>query len=97
MPFEKGNQAAAGRAPDRPWRDMLMLALKERAGKGKTDPQRLRKVADAVVEAAMNGDMTAAREIGDRLDGKATQVVAGNNDGEPVKHTIEVVYVKPHD
>lgn len=74
---------------------MLLLALKERAGNGKTDPQRLRKVADAVVEAAMNGDMAAAREIGDRLDGKATQVVAGNNSGDPIAHSVELVFVKP--
>lgn len=96
MPFEKGNRAnPGGRPADRPWRDALLIALKERTGKTKADPQRLRKVADAVVEAAMLGDMVAAREIGDRLDGKPTQILGGDPAGGPVKHSVEVTFVKP--
>ena len=97
MSFQKGQSGnPGGRPAERPWRDALMLALKERTGKAKTDPQRLRKVAEAVVAAAIDGDMQAAREIGDRLDGKATQVMAGDADGGPVKHSVEVTFVKPH-
>lgn len=74
---------------------MLLLALKERIGKGKADPQKLRKVAEAVVDAAIAGDMAAAREIGDRLDGKAAQVVGGDPVGGPVEHSVKVIFVKP--
>lgn len=95
MAFEKGNRAnPGGRPSERPWRDMLALALNERTGKKKTDPKRLRRVADAVVKAAMSGDMQAAKEIGDRLDGKPTTVVAGDNSGGPIVHTVKVEFVE---
>lgn len=37
--------------------------------------QRLDLIADKVAESALAGDMVAAKEIGDRLDGKATQQI----------------------
>ncbi len=37
--------------------------------------QRLDLIAEKVAEAAMAGDDKAYREIGDRLDGKATQQI----------------------
>lgn len=95
MAFPKGQSGnPGGRPSERPWREALLLALNERTGKKKTDPKKLRKVADAVVAAAIDGDVTAAREIGDRLDGKPTQAITGA-EGGPVEHIIEVVYVKP--
>lgn len=48
-----------------------MLAVRRRASKD--GPQFLEKIADAVVLAASQGDMQAAKEIGDRLDGKPRQ------------------------
>lgn len=35
------------------------------------DPQKLRAIAEALYNKAAEGDIQAAREIGDRLDGKA--------------------------
>jgi hypothetical protein len=96
MAFQKGQSGnPGGRPSERPWRDALLLALNERAGKKKTDPKKLRKVADAVVAAAIEGDVTAAREIGDRLDGKPTQVLSGV-DGGPIQHSVKVAFVKPN-
>lgn len=37
--------------------------------------KKLRKIAQAVVNAAIAGDMQAAKEIGDRLDGKPRQEI----------------------
>jgi hypothetical protein len=55
---------------DKPWTDALRAAVTEADGVG---VKRLRRIADACVNAAMNGDMQAVREIGDRLDGKPAQ------------------------
>ena len=56
---------------DRPWRAALMLELSERVA-GAGSPQKLRRLAKVVVNAALAGDMVAAREIADRVDGKAS-------------------------
>ena len=49
------------------------------------DAQRLRQIAEALLIKASEGDMTAIKELGDRLDGKALQEnkVTGDSD-EPV-------------
>lgn len=41
-----------------------------------SDPQRLRKIAEALLDKAESGDLAAIKELGDRLDGKAAQSVA---------------------
>lgn len=95
MPFQKGQSGnPQGRPNERPWRDMLMLALNERTGEGKADPKKLRRVAEAVVDAAMKGDMQAAKEIGDRLDGKPSQAITGP-DGGSLLQSLTVTYVSP--
>lgn len=54
---------------DKPFRDALRTAISEADG----DFKKLRRVADALIEKAMSGDVAAIREIGDRLDGKPAQ------------------------
>lgn len=47
------------------------------------DPQKLRRIAEALYDKAAEGDIAAAREIGDRLDGKANATVdITHHDGE---------------
>ena len=58
---------------DKPWRDALDKAVKEREGKGK--PHQLERIANACVKQALKGDLAAIKEIGDRLDGRAVQGV----------------------
>lgn len=75
------NEPSRGSKPDKLMRDALMLALKREAiGADGQPTKRLNKVAEAVVEAAIGGDMAAAKEIFDRIDGKVPQAIAGADD-----------------
>jgi uncharacterized membrane protein len=72
MAFQKGNKAnPKGQIRDKVWYNALRSALHD------IDPTTKRKnllmIADAVIAAAKAGDMTAAKEIGDRMDGKPQQ------------------------
>lgn len=79
------SRAARGRskpgAIDKPWKDALALALNERDAEG---VKMLRRVAEACVKAAIDGDVAAMKEIGDRMDGKATQPIDVSGDGMTV-------------
>lgn len=59
-----------GGKKDKLWRDALMVAIKRTDSEGRV---MLAKIAQKVVEAAVEGDMSAIKEIGDRIDGKAPQ------------------------
>lgn len=82
MPFEKGNQLAKGRKSSKDFSDMLRIAVKSARKKG---PSNLRKVADALVERAIDGDVPAIREIADRLEGKVSQQVDLNGE---IDHSV---------
>lgn len=60
---------------------------------GEGDAKKLRRLAVAVVDAAIAGDMQAAKEIGDRLDGKPIQAIVGDSDADPINvvNRIEIV------
>lgn len=77
-------QAQNGPKADKLWRQALMLEVHALAADKKTN--RLRLVARAVIQQAMKGDIAAAKEIGDRLDGKSVAIhqVAGEGGG-PIK------------
>ena len=72
--------ATSGGQPDnhnsgknKPWADALRKAL------AVTDPIKRRKklflTAEALVDKALEGDVSALKEIGDRMDGKARQSI----------------------
>lgn len=76
MPFEKGNQA---RAKDRIWLAAIDKALEKRGGQlGRMGA--LVELADKLLDKVQEGDISAIRELGDRLEGKPKQQldVAGN-------------------
>ena len=54
------------------------------------DGQKIRAIAEALVEKAASGDVSAIKELGDRVDGKALQEnkLTGDSD-EPI--TIKIV------
>ncbi len=85
MAFAKGESGnPGGRPKEKPWADALRAALSELDADG---VKKLRKVAQAMVNKALDGDVSAIREIGDRLDGKAVQAIA-SEDGGPLQIQI---------
>jgi len=67
--FKKGQSGnPAGRGSDKPWK----RALERHAAQ---NPDKLARLAAATFDKAIEGDMAATREIGDRLDGKPAQAI----------------------
>lgn len=81
-----GVKGRSGPKQEKPWRDALLKAVSKRAQKD--GPQFLERVADAVVAAAVTGDMQAAKEIGDRLDGKPRQEMDIQQEAHSFVHVI---------
>lgn len=96
MPFKKGQSGNPhGSGTEKVWRDAVLLAVNDKEGKGKDARKKLRALAEALVEKGLAGDVGAIKEIGDRLDGKAAQVVAGDENGGPIRHKVTVEFVEP--
>lgn len=77
-----GNRNGAGNIKAKIWTDAIRKALLEKE-KGK--PQRLMRLAHALLDKAEAGDVTALKEFGDRIEGKpvqATEITGAN--GSPV-------------
>ena len=66
----------------REWRDALRNAMAHRADGDYR--KTLLKIAANVVDQALSGDKDAIREIAERTDGKATVVLAGDDERPPV-------------
>jgi hypothetical protein len=86
----------SGRA-DKPIRDAILAALEReisvRKGGKAVRTRRLAVIADMLVSLAADGNLTAIKEICDRIDGKATQPVAGDKDNPlidvtAIKHAL---------
>ena len=97
----KGNVADKnGRTMKRPWaRQALLVALSAETldGSGRKT-KKLRIIIDRLVNAAMSGEPWAIKEVLDRVDGKATQLLGSDPDnplpeGQSVG-TLIVEYVK---
>jgi len=58
----------------------------------------MQRIADALIAKALEGDMQAIKEIGDRLDGKAKQQIdLGGQDDNPILTAIEVKLIRPNE
>lgn len=78
-----GNKfAARGRV----WRDAIDRAMEIRGAGDRM--AALNELAAKLIEKAAEGDMSALKELGDRLDGKSVQPVAGADGEPPVKMEI---------
>lgn len=84
MPFEPGNKAAVGADHKKP----RIITQKLIAELQHADGARLQKVVQALVTQAEGGDVTAIREIMDRVEGKPTQPIGGDAD-QPFKLVVE--------
>lgn len=77
MPAPYGNQNAA---KAKRWLDALNKALARYSDDKVTAGQALDKIAERVVVQALLGDKEAWQEIGNRLDGKVSQPISGDED-----------------
>jgi hypothetical protein len=66
---------------NRLWADTLKRALMQ------ADGDKIRAIAEALIEKAASGDVSAIRELGDRVDGKPTQQI-----DQTTEHSGEVTY-----
>jgi len=65
---------------DKAWRDAIRVAVLRAAA----DPKQGRKLnalADRLVDAGLEGDVAALKEIGDRLDGRVPQAFTDKDGG----------------
>ena len=92
MPFEKGHKLATGGKPKtKIFTDQLKLVLNEDDGPSKK--KKLRRVAEKLVAAALEGEGWAIKEIADRVEGKPAQVVQGDEDAPLFPQVIKVEIV----
>lgn len=73
------------------FKDALILAVKRTDG----DQSKLARIADALVEKALTGDVPACNAVADRLDGKPTQPIGGDEDAAPIIHEIRRTLIDP--
>ena len=74
----------------KPFRDALMLELSA-AGE---DSHALRKIARALMNEAAGGNIVAAKELADRVDGKVAQALIGGDDEDTQLQITVVNYTK---
>lgn len=75
-----GNKNAS---KNKPWADSIRKRLTQR--------KDLDNLADVMIDAALQGDMQAMKEIGDRMDGKPKQQTEVTGaDGEPLRTEIVI-------
>lgn len=72
-----------GAKSDKLWRNAILLAVHRETKDNGRKTNYLTRLAAQLVNKAEAGDVTALREIGDRLDGKAAQsLLLGNEDAD---------------
>lgn len=77
----EGNQNSSKN--NRLWAETIKRAVTQ------SDSERLRRIAEALLVKAEDGDMSAIKELGDRLDGKASQAIEASISGElEVNHAL---------
>lgn len=74
---------------NRPWAEAVNRALLA------NDGQKLRALADKLIDRALEGDVSALKEIGDRVDGKPAQMLIGDADNPLVFQEVVRAIVDP--
>lgn len=82
MPFEPGKSGNPLGPPkkEKSFANMLRIAISEASKDG--TGTKLRKVAEKLVDVALEGDVSAIKEIADRLDGKVAQAITGGDEND---------------
>lgn len=97
MPFEKGQSGnPGGRPKTKPFKDALLLEAKAAENGQVCEAPRgsLRWNARKLLE---QGDVPSIRELADRLDGKPTQAIVGDDDAPPISVVTRVRLLGPDD
>jgi hypothetical protein len=75
---------------NRLWAETLRRAVIQ------SDAERLRMIAEALLDKAASGDVSAIKELGDRLDGKAVATTELTGlDGSDLPLSIGIRFVEP--
>jgi hypothetical protein len=80
MAAAEGNEYSS--VNNRLWANTLRRAIVQ------GDGERLRRIAERLLDKAEEGDLGAIKEVGDRIDGKAAQAIVGADGGDLVIKTI---------
>jgi len=83
---QPGNQNAS--KENREYRAALMRTVKQYEGRGISRGDALNKVTEKLLELALDGELPAIKELGDRVDGKPAQAIHGE-EGQPPVITFE--------
>jgi hypothetical protein len=73
---------------DKPFRDALRLEIMRKGA------DKLRRSARALIDKAMEGDVSAIKEVADRLDGRVPQLVGGDRENPVQFQRIKRVIVQ---
>ena len=95
MPFEPGVSGnPGGRPKDKPFRDALMLAIRDDEEAPDRLKTKLDRIVSALVTKAIAGDTQAIKEIADRCEGKVPQqqILNGDDHGGPVRNVLEIAW-----
>ncbi len=86
-----------GAKSDKEWRDAIRLAVNEvrKGPDGSKAKKVLRQLARKLVDRALDGDIAALKEIGDRLDGKPVQALVGGGEDDPPIAVVRHLIVDP--
>lgn len=78
------------------WADAVRRAVNRRLENEEGKPKKIERLADKLVDFALEGEGWAMKEIGERLDGKSPQAIYGaGSEGEHLtKLTVEYVAAK---
>ena len=90
--IEPGNQWT-----NKMWRDALRVAVLRPVDGEEKPKTKLDELIASLILEAKDGDVTALKEVGDRLDGKVPQgIIGGGEDDPPIKTVtrIELVDLK---
>lgn len=90
--FKMVGNANSGRKQEKPFRDALMLAIKD-AESSKDSVRSLRRIAERLLDEAADGNVQALKEVADRLDGKVPQGIENGDPNQPFRMTFE--WMKP--
>jgi hypothetical protein len=87
MPFQPGNTEGSKSRKAKPYRAALMLELAAAESGNpmpEVPPNSLRAIVRGHLVKAAEKDMAAIKELADRLDGKVPQIVAGDDEADPI-------------